>query len=797
MSLAPIGLSTYSRLSHLKQTIEALKANTLAKESDLYVFSDGAKPGDEAKVVAVRKYIDTISGFNNVHVIKRSQNNRVKNNRDGIAGLLEKYGKCIFLEEDIVTAKGFLRFMNESLNVYEKEEKIFSITGYSPPINIPDDYRHDIFFLRRACGWGIGIWHDRFKKISYLDNAEVLKRFSNNRQVEELSKYGEDLLNMILLDAAGKMDALDVKIFYYQFLNEKYSVYPRKSLVKNIGHDGSGIHCVQTNKFDVDLWERSEFEINGDVELDDRIVKSNYEFRRIHRVHKAIPKVNSSKHENSSEIDMLGQNLIFLISQPRAGSTLLQRILSGHSDIHTIAEPWIMLYPLYALKNNGLLAEFDSNLARQGLEDFVSQVPEGQELYFKALRKMGLTLYNRALEVSGKRFFLDKTPRYHLIIPELKKVFPDAKFIFLLRNPLAVLSSTLKTWFHNNLESLKKSPNYLDLIKGPSNLIQGIQLFSGDAIVVRYEELVEYSEDTVSAICKKLGIPFQREILTYGDKPKPKGRFGDPVGIYQHSRPVNNNIDKWLTNISSPELVEFADQYLETLGSDIVSIMGYNFQELKQKLNLQRGFNNNKQTDPDQNKTVEKEGEGLFTDSHNFRKNLAAYYDKPDNREQILEKYINILRKNPDDLEALLVLGFISIDLEKFDDAIVFCQKALEIAPNNIEVRDAFLELGEKIALSGEINKAREIYLYYLIQNPEENQITKNWEKLQDTEKDKQIIKKIKAKKNDYIVSSFCGESASTTTISKFLLIVCDSKFSKHSRINSSDLYVDIIAETI
>ncbi len=481
---------------------------------------------------------------------------------------------------------------------------------------------------------------------------------------------------------------------------------------------------------------------------------------------------------------MFGQNLIFLISQPRAGSTLLQRILSGHSDIHTIAEPWIMLYPIYALKNNGLLAEFDSNLARQGLEDFLSQVPEGQELYYKALRHMGSTLYNRALEVSGKRLFLDKTPRYHLIIPELKKVFPEAKFIFLLRNPLAVLSSTLKTWFQNNPETLKKSPNYLDILQGPSNLVKGMQLLARDAIVVKYEELVEYSENSVRAICNKLGISFRPEMLTYGDKPKPIGRFGDPVGIYQHSRPVTHNIDKWLKNISSPELVGFADQYLETLGPDIVSKMGYDFQELKQKLDSQRRLGNNKQIDFEKNKAPDKEGEGLYTKGHNFRKDLAAYYDKPDKREQILEKYLNIIRKNPEDLEALLVLGLISMDLEKIDDAIIFCQKALEIAPKNIDVRDVFLKLGEKIELSGEVNKAREIYLYYLMRNPEDDQITKNWEKLQDTEKDKQIIKKVKAEKKDYIVSAIvstynseefireCLENLESQTISKNLEIV-------------------------
>jgi glycosyltransferase involved in cell wall biosynthesis len=167
-----------------------------------------------------------------------------------------------------------------------------------------------------------------------------------------------------------------------------------------------------------------------------------------------------------------------------------------------------------------------------------------------------------------------------------------------------------------------------------------------------------------------------------------------------------------------------------------------------------------------------------------FLRLTADFNSKTGNLEDALEKNIKILRENPQDLEALLALGIISIDLEKFDDAIVFCQKALEIAPKSIDVRDIFLKLGEKVELSGEINKAREIYLCYLVRNPEEDKITQCWEKLKDTEKDKQIVKKINAKKQDYIVSAIvstynsedfireCLENLESQTISKNLEIV-------------------------
>ena len=127
----------------------------------------------------------------------------------------------------------------------------------------------------------------------------------------------------------------------------------------------------------------------------------------------------------------LGENLIFLISQPRAGSTLLQRILSGHLEIGTTSEPWVMLYPVYALRHTGISADFNFFIARRGLEDFLNILPEGEDHYIQALRSMALVLYNAARETQGVERFLDKTPRYYYIIPELYRIFPSAKFIFL------------------------------------------------------------------------------------------------------------------------------------------------------------------------------------------------------------------------------------------------------------------------------------------------------------------------------------------------------------------------------
>ena len=128
--LAPIGVITYSRINHLKQTIGALQKNTLSKESEIYIFSDAPKKGDEKLVAKVRKYLHTIDGFKKVYIYERDTNSRTINTSSGIRTLVEKYGRMIFLEEDIVTAPGFLQFMNDALRYYKNDQRIFSISGY-------------------------------------------------------------------------------------------------------------------------------------------------------------------------------------------------------------------------------------------------------------------------------------------------------------------------------------------------------------------------------------------------------------------------------------------------------------------------------------------------------------------------------------------------------------------------------------------------------------------------------------------------------------------------------------------
>lgn len=275
----------------------------------------------------------------------------------------------------------------------------------------------------------------------------------------------------------------------------------------------------------------------------------------------------------------LGEDLIFVISQPRSGSTLLQRVLSGHPEIQTSAETWLMLHPVYAMRPRSISAEYGAKNATTGVRDFLSYYTSGPQVYDDAIRAFAATLYGNALACSGKRYFLDKTPRYFFIIPDLQRLFPKARFVFLLRNPLAVLSSLLKTYVKEDWPALSFFRH--DLLRAPSLIKAGIDMLGEHAIVVRYEDFVSDPESQVARLCDRLGLAFEPAMLEYARTAPPKGRLNDPVGVHRHSRPTTGSLNKWKSLADSAQARHFAAAYLNALGEDLMLALDYPVDEMR------------------------------------------------------------------------------------------------------------------------------------------------------------------------------------------------------------------------
>lgn len=285
--------------------------------------------------------------------------------------------------------------------------------------------------------------------------------------------------------------------------------------------------------------------------------------------------------------DWQGEELIFLICQPRSGSTLLQRMLGEHADILVLPEPWVMLHPLYARRREGIETEYDHSLALMALDDYLRRIDaDGDALFDEAVKAWAWCHYRAALADSGKTLFLDKTPRYYFVAEDLQRLFPRARFIFLLRNPLAVLRSLLNTWVKDDWAAFSNFRH--DLLTAPAKLLAAAQSDSQYQCVLHYETLVSDPEGTLKRLCAELSLDFQLDMLRYRGSEKLTGGFGDPVTVNAHDRPVGDYADQWRDLAADPQRRHLAHAYLDQLGDALLHELGYPPDKLRTALGSRR-----------------------------------------------------------------------------------------------------------------------------------------------------------------------------------------------------------------
>jgi hypothetical protein len=271
---------------------------------------------------------------------------------------------------------------------------------------------------------------------------------------------------------------------------------------------------------------------------------------------------------------------IFLFSISRSGSTLLQRILASHRGIATVSEPWLLLPHAYTLRPQGVDAEYVHPLLVDAIEDFCEQLPRGSEDYREQMRSFALELYGKA--AGGATYLLDKSPPYCLIAEEIISIFPEAKFIFLWRNPLSVIASMIETWgpWHPNFMSS-------DLFIGLPRLIAAHQANRERSHAVRFEDLLGGEPAHWRALADYLEVEFQPEALHDFSKVKLNGRMGDPTGSKRYSQLSSEPAQKWKATLTNPVRRAWCRRYLRFLGDERLAAMGYDRDRLVGELDAQ------------------------------------------------------------------------------------------------------------------------------------------------------------------------------------------------------------------
>ncbi|RHX90972.1 glycosyltransferase [Leptospira stimsonii] len=288
MNLAPIALFVYNRPNHTKATIESLSQNRYADQSELFVFCDGPKSeGHLEKVNQVKAIVKSIKGFKKVTVIEKEFNVGLANSIiAGVTDLIEKFGRVIVLEDDMVTSKYFLMYLNEGLEKYEREESVISIHAYRLPLKgkTPETY-----FLRGADCWGWATWKRGWDLFEH-DGKKLMTALVSQNLTKEFDFGGSYPYTQMLKDQIeGRNDSWAIRWNASAFLLNLLTLYPGRSLVQNIGLDASGIHCATTDEYDVVLSETP-------IEIETIAFKENSKVKNLYKDYfRNLNKQNYSK----------------------------------------------------------------------------------------------------------------------------------------------------------------------------------------------------------------------------------------------------------------------------------------------------------------------------------------------------------------------------------------------------------------------------------------------------------------------------------------------------------------------
>jgi hypothetical protein len=282
--------------------------------------------------------------------------------------------------------------------------------------------------------------------------------------------------------------------------------------------------------------------------------------------------------------------LIFLIGAPRSGTTLLARMLGAHSAIYQRAEPHLIT-PIAHLGYFGKVdkAPYDPNNVDQAIHEFVADLPRREADYLDALRAYTDVMYGRMLSnAPGKRFFLDKTPAYALVLPFLTRLYPGAHYVVLTRHPLAVLSSYVESFFDGDWQvAIDFNPILARYVPALARMLRERPV---PLVHVKYEELVRDPETHLRRVCEHLGIPFEAGAIAYGETgDAPKG-LGDPTGVQRHTRPVTSSVSKWAAEIASkPETLRMVSRVIDQLDPADLETLGYPREKIVAQLEAAAG----------------------------------------------------------------------------------------------------------------------------------------------------------------------------------------------------------------
>lgn len=297
-NFSPVLIPTLNRFTHFRNCVESLALCTHANQTDLFIALDyPSKESHFEGYEQIKNYLPTIVGFKKVIIIKRERNwGASENIYDAIETIFNQYERLIISEDDNVFAPNFLDYMNKGLSLFEFNSKVSSVCGYKFPFEGPQSFPHNYMYSKSFSGWGYGFWREKYTDKVWLDNkeqalSEVRKFLKNPLNAYRVYKAQKGLLESLMKMVQKKEIKADGMHCFYNLKKNSFSIFPKTSLVRNTGHDGSGENCnimnVNSNPFikqRIDV-EKS-FEFKEHYKYENKFVNSSFSnyFTKYHKM---------------------------------------------------------------------------------------------------------------------------------------------------------------------------------------------------------------------------------------------------------------------------------------------------------------------------------------------------------------------------------------------------------------------------------------------------------------------------------------------------------------------------------
>ena len=284
--LAPIVLFAFKRPELLRQTVESLLRNVEASKSDLYVYVDGPrqfKEGEKEKVESVQEYVISIKGFKSVqYTFSEANKGLAQSIITGTTEVLNKYGKVIVLEDDLILSSSFLQFMNEMLEKYESDERIMQVSGFGCKLSRLGNYPYDAYLNKRAQSWSWGTWKNRWESVDW-DVRDYNVLLNSKRLQIAFNSRGSDLFGMLKGYMEGRNNSWYIRFMYSMFKQHRFCLTPVKSLVNNEGFGADATNCFSYNRYktDFEIEHSGGFYVPNYLETNNRIMNNAIRYWQI------------------------------------------------------------------------------------------------------------------------------------------------------------------------------------------------------------------------------------------------------------------------------------------------------------------------------------------------------------------------------------------------------------------------------------------------------------------------------------------------------------------------------------